>query len=84
MQTLPRLPMRMQNASDEYQAPGPFEVRPRWPGRCCECDDWEVARPSTPRGKAVGIVPAEVCICPDRETARAVCHALNATYPNLS
>lgn len=81
MQTAPRLPMTLSNTPDEYQAAGPFDIRPTWPGKSCDDDDWEVARPTTPRGRETGIVPIEVCICPNRQTAHVVCYALNTTYP---
>lgn len=68
----------LENAPDEYEAEGPFEVRPKWPDSTDDDDEWEVARPTTTRGKRSFIYPGEICTCRDRALAVAVRDALNA------
>lgn len=66
------------NEPDEYEAEGPFEIRPEWHGRDDEEDSWEVARPTTKNGRRCGVSPGPICVCGDKARAEAVRDALNA------
>lgn len=71
------------NTPDEYEAEGDFEIRPEWSGRDDPEDTWEVARPTTEKGRMYGVAPGAICICPNKATAEAVRDSLNA-FCNLS
>lgn len=66
---------------DEVLAAGAFVIRPVWPSSAEDDDEWEVVRSTAAAGRANGMRPRVVAACPDKETATAVCDALN-NYDN--